>query len=228
MGPDKLDHWDELRLIKRQLADQRAQAAAAQAKRDAEAKRLAQQANLFQLALGPVQRLQAAPRVQLTPQPPAPLALQLAQDEYKALQETLSDDFVPSTLLEMDETLSFRRPGIGQDVTNRLRKGDWSIQAHLDLHGLRRDEARDAVGQFIRNCHKSGLRCVRVVHGKGLGSEGKTPVLKGKVQVWLIQKQEVIAFVQAQPLHGGAGALLVLLEPSNRKSKRLGLAANAG
>ncbi|MEG0413512.1 MAG: Smr/MutS family protein, partial [Comamonas sp.] len=87
----------------------------------------------------------------------------------------------------------------------------------LDLHGLRSDEAREALGQFIRLAHRTGMRCVRVVHGKGLGSPGKTPVLKAKVQRWLVQKKEVLAFVQARPAEGGAGALVVLLQPGKRK-----------
>ena len=115
---------------------------------------------------------------------------------------------------DIDDQLSFRRPGIGTDVTRKLRMGHWSIQRQLDLHGLRRDEAREALGQFIRLAHRTGLRCVRIVHGKGLGSPGKTPVLKGRVQGWLVQKSEVLAFVQARPAQGGAGALVVLLAPA--------------
>jgi DNA-nicking Smr family endonuclease len=98
-------------------------------------------------------------------------------------------------------------------VTKKLRQGVWSIQKQLDLHNCRTEEARDALGAFIRESHKIGIRCVRVVHGKGLGSAGKEPVLKGKVKSWLIQKQEVLAFVQAKPAEGGAGALVVLLKP---------------
>jgi len=79
--------------------------------------------------------------------------------------------------------------------------------------GLRVDEAREALGEFIRTAHKNGVRCVRVVHGKGLGSPGKSPVLKSRVQRWLVQKHEVLAFVQARPVDGGAGAMLVLLQP---------------
>ena len=109
--------------------------------------------------------------------------------------------------------MSFRRPGIGTDVTRKLRKGEWSIQGEIDLHGLRREDAREALAGFIRESHRKGWRCVRVVHGKGLGSPGKTPVLKGKVQGWLIQKNEVLAFVQARADEGGAGALVVLLKP---------------
>ncbi|HNK53697.1 MAG TPA: Smr/MutS family protein, partial [Ottowia sp.] len=90
------------------------------------------------------------------------------------------------------------------------------VQGEIDLHGLRTDEAREALAQFLREAQRAGLRCVRVVHGKGLGSPGRTPVLKAKVQVWLVQKAEVLAFVQAKPLEGGAGALLVLLAASIR------------
>jgi len=144
---------------------------------------------------------------------PAPVAEQLLRDEQAVMHEALSDEFDVETLLLIDETLSFRRPGIGPDVTRKLRLGHWSIQAQLDLHGLRREAAREALGAFIREARKAGLRCVRVVHGKGLGSPGKAPVLKGRVQSWLVQKQEVLAFVQARPAHGGAGALLVLLAP---------------
>jgi len=71
-----------------------------------------------------------------------------------------------------------------------------------------------ALTTFIRETHKHGIRCVRVVHGKGLGSPGKTPVLKSKVHSWLVQKNQVMAFVQAKPAEGGAGALVVLLTSS--------------
>ncbi|RYF39557.1 MAG: DNA mismatch repair protein MutS, partial [Comamonadaceae bacterium] len=129
-------------------------------------------------------------------------------------RESLSDEFDASTLLDVDDAMSFRRPGIGTDVTRKLRKGDWSIQRELDLHGLRREEARESLAAFVRTAHRDGIRCVRVVHGKGLGSPGKAPVLKAKVQAWLIQKDEVLAFVQARADEGGAGALVVLLKPS--------------
>jgi DNA-nicking Smr family endonuclease len=142
--------------------------------------------------------------------------MQFVLDEQRVLREAMSDAFDVSTLLDVDDQLSFRRPGIGTDVTHKLRGGQWSIQRQLDLHGLRVDEAREALGQFIRLSHRTGLRCVRVVHGKGLGSPGKTPVLKGRVQSWLVQKKEVLAFVQARPAEGGAGALVVLLQPSKR------------
>ena len=110
--------------------------------------------------------------------------------------------------------MSFRRSGIGTDVTRKLRQRHWNTQRQLDLHWLRSDEARQALGGFIREACQLGLRCVRVVHGKGLGSPGKTLVLKNKVHGWLVQKSEVLAFVQARPADGGAGAVVVLLQPS--------------
>lgn len=127
------------------------------------------------------------------------------------MREAISDEFDVETLLDTDEALSFRRAGMGPDVIRKLRRGGWSIQGQLDLHGLRREDAREALSQFIKDAVKVGWRCVRVVHGKGLGSPGKTPILKSKVQSWLVQKQEVLAFVQARPAQGGAGALVVLL-----------------
>ena len=173
------------------------------------------QAAFFATAVGIVKPLpprhRLGHRASLPPMQAAPIAVQHQLDELAVMQEALSDEFDVETLLDTDEALSFRRPGIGTDVTRKLRKGGWSIQGQVDLHGLRREDARQALVDFIKDAARMGWRCVRVVHGKGLGSPGKTPVLKAKVQSWLIQKQEVLAFVQARPAHGGAGALVVLL-----------------
>ena len=184
-----------------------------QLRREAAGRRAAEQ-QLFARSVGPVTQLRDANLAPLQPLLPEPLPLQLWLDEERALLESISDDFDVATLLDTDDQLSFRRPGIGVEITRRLRAGHWSIQRQLDLHGLRIDEAREALGLFIRQSYKGGMRCVRVVHGKGLGSPGKTPVLKGRVQRWLVQKNEVLAFVQARPAEGGAGALVVLLQPS--------------
>jgi DNA-nicking Smr family endonuclease len=131
------------------------------------------------------------------------------------LHEALSDEVDVESLLLTDDGLSFRRPGLPAEVLTRLRRGQWAIQAQIDLHGLRRDEAREALASFVRQALQRGQRCVRVVHGKGLGSPGREPVLKARVQRWLAQCTEVIAFAQAAAPQGGAGALLVLLERRN-------------
>ncbi|MFE8643878.1 Smr/MutS family protein [Sphingomonas sp. NCPPB 2930] len=206
----------DLAPMRRALAEDAARRAAEDAaRRAAQARRLAER-NMFAIAAGPVQPLRDRGRAELAPEPPPPVAVQHLRDEARVLLESISDDFDVSTLLDTDDQLSFRRPGVNVDVTQRLRKGDWSIQRQLDLHGLRTDEAREALGVFIRSAYKQGLRCLRVVHGKGLGSPGKTPVLKGRVQGWLVQKNEVLAFVQARPAEGGGGALVVLLRPAKR------------
>jgi DNA-nicking Smr family endonuclease len=171
---------------------------------------------LFERTVGAVQRLPQHGRHLGRPHPPLPRPQQRERDEQAVMQEALSDEFDAETLLHTDEHLSFRRPGVGPEVVRKLRQGDWSLQAQVDLHGLRTDEARATLAAFIREAHKRGLRCVRVVHGKGLGSPGKTPVLKGRVHSWLVQKSEVMAFAQARPAEGGAGALVVLLRPAPR------------
>jgi DNA-nicking Smr family endonuclease len=201
----------DLAAIKAQLEADAARVAAEQAERERLEKQAQAERHLFKRAVGAVKPLAHAPRVSLSGEPAKPLALQQKLDDDNVLRESLSDDFDVSTLLDTDDELSYRRSGIGTDVTQKLRKGHWSLQGQIDLHGLRSDEAREALGQFIRDAHKRGWRCVRVVHGKGLGSPGKTPVLKSKVQRWLVQKNEVLAFVQAKGSEGGAGALVVLL-----------------
>ncbi|MBH2020683.1 MAG: Smr/MutS family protein [Burkholderiales bacterium] len=207
--------FKDLKLVRRELETRARQEAQRLAALQAAAALARAEKELFSRAVGRVVALppQHRPghRASLERARPAPIAEQLRLDEMAVMQEALSDEFDVETLLHTDETLSFRRPGIGPDVTRKLRRGNWSIQRQLDLHGFRREDARNALGAFIREAHKAGLRCVRVVHGKGLGSPGKMPVLKGRVQSWLIQKQEVLAFVQARPADGGAGALVVLL-----------------
>jgi DNA-nicking Smr family endonuclease len=213
----KLKSLQDLHTIGKKLAEQQ-KLAAAHDKARVEAERKAHaERTLFVRAAGDVQPLRAHHarhrRVSLAPDQPAPIAVQQQLDEQRVLQEAISDEFDATTLLDVDDALSFRRPGVGIDVTRKLRKGGWSIQGEIDLHGLRRDEAREALAAFLRDAGKRGWRCVRVVHGKGLGSPGKTPVLKGKVQSWLMQKDEVLAFVQARADEGGAGAVVVLLRP---------------
>ncbi len=206
----------DLKQVQRALAEAREREAAEAAARAAAERRRAAEKDLFTRAIGATEPLKRKAAVALAPVPPAPIPVQHQLDEQRVLRESLSDEFDVTTLLDVDDAMSFRRPGIGTDVTARLRKGDWTIQAQVDLHGLRSDEAREALGGFIRTAYKQGLRCVRVVHGKGLGSPGRQPVLKTKTRRWLIQKNEVLAFVQAKPAEGGAGALVVLLAPARR------------
>lgn len=203
----------DLQAIQNKLAEQQKLAAERAAARLESERKAQAEKNLFVRAAGKVEPLREPRRVLLAPDQPPPIPVQQQLDDQRVLREAISDEFDASTLLDVDDALSFRRPGVGTDVTRKLRKGEWSIQREIDLHGFRREEAREALAEFIRDAHRKGIRCVRVVHGKGLGSPGKTPVLKGRVQSWLIQKNEVLAFVQARGDEGGAGALVVLLRP---------------
>ncbi|RYF82294.1 MAG: DNA mismatch repair protein MutS [Comamonadaceae bacterium] len=208
----------DLKQVQQALADQRAKDAEAAARQAVQQKKQQADQNLFARAIGAdtgaTKPLRHKPVVVLAPKPPEPIARQHLLDEAAALREALSDEFDVSTLLDADDQMSFRRPGVSTEVTRKLRAGHWTLQGQIDLHGLRSDEAREALALFIRQSWRQGLRCLRVVHGKGLGSPGKQPVLKLKAQRWLIQKKEVLAFVQARASDGGAGALVVLLTPS--------------
>lgn len=214
MPPASIKDFTALKSLHRDLKKQE------EARRLAEAERLRaehvarQEANLFRSSIGDVQPLKSADKIIVSEPRPLPIARQHLADEQAALRESLSDEFTIESLLDTDEALSYARNGIGPDVLRKLRRGHWVIQSQLDLHGMRTDEARDALGEFLRQAIKRGQRCVRVIHGKGLGSLNKEPVLKKKVRNWLVQKDEVIAFCQARAADGGAGALIVLLRAS--------------
>lgn len=204
----------ELQSIKKALADQAAAVARQAAEARAAAAREKREAELFVHTVGVVLPLRTPATEPLIRSLPEPLPRQRQQDDAAVLVESISDEFDVESLLETDDSLSYRRDGIAPEVVRKLRRGVWSIQAQLDLHGLRREQAREQLGAFVREAVRQGLRCVRVIHGKGNGSPGREPVLKSKVKTWLVQKEEVIAFAQARAADGGHGALLVLLRPS--------------
>lgn len=195
------------RTIKARAEAERAEAEA----RRVEARRREHEAQVFQRAVADVTPLRPTGRREPETQHRLPLARQRELDEQQALAQSLSDEIDIERLLECDETLSFRRAGVGIDALGKLRRGHWVIQAQLDLHGMRTEEAREQVVHFVGQARRHGLRCVRIIHGKGLGSVNRQPVLKGKVLRWLTQQMDVIAFCQAPPFAGGSGALLVLL-----------------
>ncbi|HYD32938.1 MAG TPA: Smr/MutS family protein, partial [Methylophilaceae bacterium] len=143
---------------------------------------------------------------------PKPIPQQFLRDEKQALADSLSDDYIPTHELESGEELLYVREGHAPDILSKLRRGFWVIQASIDLHGLVVEEARGYVASFLVDCRKRGIRCVRIVHGKGFGSRNREPVLKTKLRSWLMQKDDVIAFAQARPADGGGGAVVVLLK----------------
>ena len=166
---------------------------------------------LFQAAVGDARRL-TFDRVHHEPPPPPAIPRQRQRDEQSVLAESIRAPELLDLHLEGGDEAAWLRPGMSPNVLRDLRRGRWVIQAHLDLHGMNRDEARHQVGLFLAECHGQGRRCLRIVHGNGLGSPGREPVLKKLVLGWLAQRREVLAFCQARPVDGGAGAVVALIE----------------
>ena len=202
--------------VSRSAREAAERAAREQAERQRRQRQREAEHDLFARTVGRVHPLPERQLAELDLPRPAPYPRQREADERAALAESMSDEVNIESLLLTDDGLSFRRPGIGQDVVTRLRRGHWALQGQIDLHGYNRDEARLMLADWVRECHRRGMRCLRVVHGKGHGSPGKQPVLKAKVQRWLAQRDEVIAFAQASGPQGGAGALVVLLAGAGR------------
>ena len=214
LRPPRLCAFADLRALRNAIDDRNRAAAEAQAQARAVQAAAERQRRLFSDTVGGVTKIPPDGRAIVVQQRPSPEPRQRQLDEQAALREAMSDEVDIESLLLTDDGLSFRRAGVGPDVVTRLRRGHWAIQAEIDLHGLRRDEARDELSAFVRGAAMRGQRCLRVVHGKGHGSPGRQPVLKAKVQRWLGQSAEVIAFAQACGPQGGAGALIVLLTGS--------------
>jgi DNA-nicking Smr family endonuclease len=208
----------DLKALKESLKGVDAARAAEKAAREERERLAKQEAGLFRNALGGVKKIAQSDRY--VPNAPASVnvtakpakARTQAEDDAAVLRESLSDAFEVDHLLEDDPSLSFTRAGIGSDVVRKLRKGAWPVQDELDLHGMRRDTARDQLGDFLGRAAKRKLRCVCVIHGKGLGSAGGEPVLRSMVHSWLEQKDDVIAFCAANVDGRSHGALLVLLK----------------
>ena len=141
---------------------------------------------------------------------PRPRPSQSELDELAVLREMAEDDPI-SADIEYGDEASFKRPEIPRTVMRRLRRGQYSVQAEIDLHGHTVDEAKKAISEFLAYSHRCGYRCVRIIHGKGHRSPGNLPVLKPKVVKWLAQRDDIAAYTTARQVDGGTGALYVLL-----------------
>lgn len=164
----------------------------------------------FGSLVGPVQPVKAKRRVPLRKPPPLPRARFARADEQAVLAESLTVG-LSEVGLENGEELNFRRPHVSLKVLKDLRRGKYSIQSELDLHGLTATEARSMLREFMTDVLLEGFRCIRIVHGKGLRSGPGGPVLKVKLNKWLPQWEQVLAFTSAPARDGGTGALYVLL-----------------
>lgn len=147
---------------------------------------------------------------------PSPPPRRLRHTAREALPDDLfSDEAPPGEEILADDWL-FLRPGLQHSVVRKLRRGQYPIDADLDMHGLRVAEARQILTQFLHQAIASGCRVVRIIHGKGQGSANRQPVLKGRVRHWLQQRAEVLACCACRAEHGGGGAIYVLLRRANR------------
>jgi len=171
-------------------------------------------AALFRGAVGPVAPVTSRRSAHRAPQP-KPQARFSHADDKAVLEESLAAD-ADLAELETGDELLFTRPDITRKVMRQLRRGQYAIQDEIDLHGMTVDEARPALQAFITEALARRAHCVRVIHGKGLGSGPRGPILKSAVNRWLRRWESVAAFCSAQPHHGGTGAAYVLLRKYNK------------
>lgn len=155
-------------------------------------------------------------RVTHEPIKPHPIPLQHELDEQAALEESIYAPTPLDLVLEGGDELHYLKDGMPRSLLRDLRRGRWVVEAQLDLHGANRDEARDLLAAAFAGWRKRDVRCVRIIHGKGLGSPGKEPVLKKLVAGWLMNYDDVLAYAQARVHDGGAGALIVLMRATRR------------
>jgi DNA-nicking Smr family endonuclease len=167
---------------------------------------------LFRRAVRDAQPL-APPQRHQPPQPRiAPPPVRSHPDDHAVLADIGHAPYWREDAFGVGEEETHLRPGVGPDVLRKLRRLEWSIQAELSVRRLTRDEAHEALAVFLRECLDRGLRCVRIIHGKGHHSPNREPVLKREVKSWLARNDEVLAFCHAPPAAGGGGALMVLLK----------------
>jgi DNA-nicking Smr family endonuclease len=214
-----LKDFADLKALRETLKEQEHARALEKAEREKRERQAKEEANVFHGAIKDVKPIPksdryVAPMAAIPVRGAAGKPRTAEEDNAAVMRESLSDQFDVDGLLDDDPTLSYSAPGVGADVVRKLRKRHWPVQDELDLHGMNREIARDQVGDFLGRAMKRGLRCVRVIHGKGYGSAGGEPVLRSMVHSWLVQKDDVVAFCVANKKDGGHGALIVLLKPA--------------
>jgi DNA-nicking Smr family endonuclease len=155
--------------------------------------------------------LRAEVRVANTQVKPKPKARFARADEKDVLRESLQAD-IDTMQHGNADSMQYRHQSVGRRTMRKLARGRYSIQAEIDLHGMTVAEAKPRLSVFIENCARQGHLCVRVVHGKGLGSGQRGPVLKNSVNRWLRKWDSVLAFTTARQVDGGTGAIYVLLQ----------------
>jgi len=166
----------------------------------------------FREAVRDVRPLPPVNRIEPTAPKAKPVPVKRIEDERAVLQELAHLAMFDLDDVEIDDDGLFLRPGLPRDILRKLRRQHWSIQGSLDLHGLNSEEAALALATFLAQARAHGLRCVRVIHGKGLRSPGREPVLKKRVRRMLMRRDDVLAFAEPPAAGGGGGAVVVLLD----------------
>ncbi len=169
------------------------------------------EAELFRRAMQDVRPLKPARRVESRVRAPRPRARFARAERAAVLQESL---LAPGPFVDAQpgDELLYRRAGVPETVLRRLRRGIYRVEGELDLHGMTGAEAALQLAQYLQRARAGGLQCVRIIHGKGLRSGQRGPVLKQTVNTLLRRANPVLAFVSARPAAGGTGATLVLLQ----------------
>ena len=180
--------------------------------KDSPGKDAGEDARLFREAVQDVKPLgrPAADQSARRPQRPRPAARFSRADRLAVLEESLRDEAIDPALASGEE-LVFHRTGLQPAVLRKLRRGDYRVQGEIDLHGLTVAEARQALREFLAQALMRQWHCVRIIHGKGLRSGNRGPVLKGMVGTMLRKAGPVLAYVSARQVDGGTGAVYVLL-----------------
>jgi DNA-nicking Smr family endonuclease len=168
---------------------------------------------LFREAMQDVRPRPPSQRLTPTATAPDPRPRSFEADEAEALRESLTRDY-DDVLIAAGDILDYRAPGLQDSVYRRLKRGQYRVGAELDLHGLNSIRAREAVREFLNDCRARDIRCVRIIHGKGLRSGDAGPVLKRELDGWLRRRRDVLAYHSARREDGGAGAVYVLLSRS--------------
>jgi DNA-nicking Smr family endonuclease len=171
----------------------------------------AEDSQIFREAVRDVSPIARPNRVEPYREPRAAVPAKRLEDERAVLDELARLAGGAWDDAEIEDDAVFLRPGLPRDILRKLRRSHWVIQDHLDLHGHTGDEAALATAEFLAGCARLGHRCVRIVHGKGLRSRGREPVLKRRIRRLLTRRDDVLAFVEPRPHHGGSGAVVVLL-----------------
>lgn len=167
---------------------------------------------LFREAIGRVRPLKESAAAAPSATPPPPVPVQALRDEARVVTELLTHPI--DATIEAGDEITYLKPGQQQRLLQRLRRGQFSLRAEIDLHEMSSAVARQAICQFLDDCRRRGDLCVRIVHGKGLRSKAQGPVLKQLTDTLLRRRADVLAFTSARPAQGGTGAVIVLLRAS--------------